>query len=89
MANHESALKKYKRDQKRRSVNRMNRSKMRNQVKKFRKALEAGETETAKTMLPEILSVIDKTTNKGTIHKKTGSRYKSRLATLFNKTVVA
>lgn len=79
MANHKSALKQYRRDQKRRQINRMNRSKMRNKVKKIKRALDAGETDTAKTLYPEVMSVIDRTIIKGTIHKKTGSRYKSRL----------
>ncbi len=36
-------------------------------------------------MLPETISIIDMTVRKGTIHKNTGSRYKSRLQYLINK----
>lgn len=89
MANHKSALKQHRRDQKRRSVNRMNRSKMRNKIKKFRRALDTGEAEAAKSLFPEVMSIIDKTIIKGTIHKKTGSRYKSRLMLQLNKAGVA
>ena len=37
-------------------------------------------------MLPGAISIIDMTVRKGTIHKNTGSRYKSRLLGLINKT---
>ncbi len=85
MANHKSALKQYRREQTRRMVNRMNRSKMRNKIKTLRKKLDAGELDDAKKMFPQVLSVIDRTIIKGTIHKKTGNRYKSRLTLLMNK----
>jgi small subunit ribosomal protein S20 len=79
MANHKSAIKKYLRDEKKRMINKMNRSKMRNRVKLLNKKLDAGETEEVKTLFPKVMSIIDKTVIKGTIHKKTGNRYKSRL----------
>ena len=79
MANHKSAIKKTLRDEQRRMVNRMNRSKMKNRIKSFIKKLDAGQMEDAKALFPQVLSRIDKTIAKGTIHKKTGSRYKSRL----------
>lgn len=79
MANHKSALKKYLRDEQRRMINRMNRSKMKSKIKLLIKKLDAKELEEAKTIFPGVLSIIDKTTRKGTIHKKTGGRYKSRL----------
>ncbi len=79
MANHKSALKKYLRDEKKRLINKMNRSKMRNQIKLLNKKLASGELEEAKKIFPTVISVIDKTVIKGTIHKSTGSRYKSRV----------
>lgn len=57
----------------------MNRSKMKNKVKSFVKKLDAGQLDEAKTLFPKVMSIIDKTIIKGTIHKRTGSRYKSRL----------
>lgn len=80
MAEHKSALKKYARDQKRRLINRMNRTRMRNKMKLLNKKLTAGEKDEAKALFPQVMSIIDKTVIKGTIHKKTGSRYKSRVA---------
>jgi small subunit ribosomal protein S20 len=79
MANHKSALKKHLRDEKKRLVNKMNRSKMKNRMKLLNKKLKAGEVEEAKALFPKVISIIDKTVIKGTIHKKTGSRYKSRV----------
>lgn len=85
MANHKSAIRKYRRDEKKRIINKMNMSKMRNKIKKFRSLIEDGKIEDGKKILPEIISIIDKTVTKGTIHKKTGSRYKSRLTLLVQK----
>ncbi len=86
MANHKSAVKKYKRDEKKRLINKMNKSKMKNKIKKFNKNIETGNIDEAKKLFPQIISIIDKTVSKGTIHKKTGSRYKSRLTNLLSKT---
>jgi small subunit ribosomal protein S20 len=79
MANHKSALKKHLRDEKKRLINRMNRSKMKNRIKLLNKKLNANELEEAKALFPKVISIIDKSVIKGTIHKKTGSRYKSRV----------
>ncbi len=79
MANHKSAIKKNMRDEKRRVVNRMNRSKMKNRIKTLLKKLNEGQTEEAKSLFSQVISRIDTTIRKGTIHKKTGARYKSRL----------
>ena len=79
MANHKSAIKKYIRDEKRRLVNRVDRSKMKNRVKSFLKKLNEGQMEEAKALFPGVISRIDATIRNGTIHKKTGARYKSRL----------
>ncbi|MDQ1353726.1 MAG: small subunit ribosomal protein [Acidobacteriota bacterium] len=85
MANHKSAIKKYLRDEKKNLINRMNRSKMRNKIKLLNKKLEAAEAEAVKALFPAVMSIIDKTVNKGTIHKKTASRYKSRVTLRLRK----
>jgi len=79
MANHKSAIKKYVRDEKKNAINRMNRSKMKTKIKLFLKYLSTKQNEKAMELFPAVISVIDKTIRKGTIHLKTGSRYKSRL----------
>lgn len=86
MATHKSAEKKYRRDEKRRMINRMNRSKMRNKIKLFKSKIKAGDIEEAREMFPDVIATIDKTISKGTIHKNTGARYKSRLNVLMMKT---
>ncbi len=86
MANHMSAIKKHRRDLRKRMVNKMNRSRMRTQIKKFRKSIDAGDLDTARSLYPKVISVIDRVVSKGTIHANTGSRYKSRLSHLLNRT---
>lgn len=88
MANHKSALKKHRRDEKRRMINKMNRSRMRNRVKLLKKSLAEDNHEEARALFPQVMSIIDKTVIKGTIHKSTGSRYKSRLSLLMRKSGV-
>ncbi len=85
MAIHKSAIKKYKRDEKLRMINKMNRSKMRNKIKLFKKKIDSNEFEEAGNIFPKVISIIDKTVIKGTIHRKTGARYKSRLNNLLKK----
>jgi len=85
MANHDSAVKKHRQDEKKRTINPINRSKMKNKIKSLRKQVGEGKRDEALKLLPETLSIIDRTVRKGTIHKNTGSRYKSRLLSLVNK----
>jgi len=53
---------------------------MRTEIKKFRSLVEQGQIEEARTLLPSVFSVIDKTVQKGVVHANTAARYKSRLA---------
>jgi small subunit ribosomal protein S20 len=85
MANHDSAVKKHRQDEKKRMVNRINRSKMKNKIKALKKKVSLGQKDEAVKLLPATISIIDMTVRKGTIHKNTGSRYKSRLLGLVNK----
>jgi small subunit ribosomal protein S20 len=87
MASHDSAVKKHKQDEKKRMVNRINRSKMKNKIKALKRKFAAGQKDEAAKLLPEAIAIIDSTIRKGTIHKNTGSRYKSRLVALLKKSV--
>ena len=80
MANHASALKKHRRDEKRRLLNRQHRSRVRTQVKKMRRALASGDAEAARALMPETASILDRTAKLGVIHDNTASRTKARLA---------
>lgn len=79
MANHKSARKRVRQNQKRNEINRSNRSKLRTQIKKLRAALGRNDKTGAEDLLNPTVSVIDKAVNKGLIHKNTAARYKSRL----------
>jgi small subunit ribosomal protein S20 len=85
MASHDSAIKKHRQDEKKRMVNRSNRSKMKNKIKSLKRKVSDGNREEAIKLLPEAIAIIDMTVRKGTIHKNTGSRYKSRLNSLIKK----
>ena len=79
MANHVSALKRYRQNQRRRLINQMNRHRLKTQLKKLRAAITGGKANDAKTLLPETFGVIDRSVQKGVIKKNTARRYKSRL----------
>jgi len=79
MATHKSALKEHRRNLARRERNRSCRSRLRTEVKKYRKALADGDVELAKGMLPGVLSLVDRTVKLNALHASTGSRHKSRL----------
>ena len=83
MPNHKSAEKRMRQNEKRKQINRSNRTRVRTSIKKLRTAL-ADNSEVA-ALLPETVSTIDKAVQKGVIHKNTAARYKSRLTTSANQ----
>jgi small subunit ribosomal protein S20 len=84
MANHPSAVKRYRQSLQRRLVNQMNRHKLRTQMKKLRAAIATGKAADAQPLLTATFSVIDRSVQKGVIKKNTARRYKSRLAKRVN-----
>ena len=84
MANHPSAVKRYRQSQRRRLVNQMNRQKLKTQMKKLRAAIGTGKAADAKTLLPVTFGIIDRSVQKGVIKKNTARRYKSRLTKRVN-----
>ena len=84
MPNHKSAEKRVRQNEKRRNINRSNRSKIRTQIKKLRAAFGAGDKNLSQELLSPTVSVIDKAVNKGLLHKNTAARYKSRLTAHVN-----
>ena len=85
MPNHKSAEKRVRQNEKRRVLNRGNRSKVRTYIKKMRAALDSGKSEEIQSVLPEAISVIDKSVQKGVMHKNAAARYKSRLTLRANQ----
>jgi small subunit ribosomal protein S20 len=80
MANHVSALKRARQTERRTLVNRTNKSRMRTAVRNLREALASGNKQQASQAYRETVSVLDKSVQKGVLHKNTASRYKSRLS---------
>jgi small subunit ribosomal protein S20 len=60
--------------------NRELRSRLRTGLKDIRTAIQAGETDRAKTLLKDTYSLVDKMSAKGIIHDNAAGRHKSRLA---------
>ena len=81
MPNHKSAEKRVRQNEKRRAVNRSNRSNLRTQIKKLRTTITASDKNQSVELLTPTISAIDKAVNKGILHKNTAARYKSRLST--------
>ncbi len=87
MPNIKSAIKRVKVSQKKNLRNRMIKSAMRTNVKKFSTALSAGEADAA--LLSATQGAVDKACTKGVIHKNAANRKKSRLAKAMNKAAKA
>jgi len=84
MANHFSALKRARQTERRTVGNRMNSSRLRTALRGFRETLTAGNREAAEKNYRETVAALDKAVHKGTLHKNTASRYKSRLRARLN-----
>jgi len=85
MANHKSAEKRVRQNEKRNAINRASRGKLRTQIKKLRTALGTHDKAASTETLGPTVSLIDKMVNKGIIHKNTAARHKSRLTKHVNE----
>lgn len=79
MANHFSALKRMRQNEKRLAANRARRTRLRHTIREMRRAINAGESDKARSLLTEVVSTVDKSVNKGVIKKNAAARFKSRL----------
>jgi len=79
------AKKRAKQNIKNRTTNRARKSRIKTQIKHFEAALETGDVEAASEQLRLVTKKLDKTASTSTMHKKTASRKKSRLARQLNK----
>ena len=84
MANHKSALKRNKQNEKKNMRNKHVRSTLRTFIKNVREAVEGKDAGTAKVALAAAIPVIDSAASKGVIHRSTASRSVSRLTRLVN-----
>ena len=84
MANHKSAIKRARQNEKRRMRNKSTKTRMKNIVKGVRLTANEKSKEAALAELNNAKSIIDNAAKKGVIHKKTASRKISRLSRLVN-----
>lgn len=84
MAHHKDAVKRNRQAAKASARNQHYTTRMRNQIKKLREALDKGDYATAAAHLPETVSVIQHTAQKGVIHARQADRRVSRLSQQVN-----
>lgn len=84
MPNHKSAEKRDRQNVRRNAANNANRTRLRTQIRKLRAALAIGNAQEAQALLPEIISVIDKSVQKGILHRNAAARHKARLTMRVN-----
>jgi len=80
-----SAKKRIRQNAKRRGLNRWRKAQVKDAVREFDEALKAGDKAQASEKLSVAFKHLDKTAAKGTIHKNTASRRKSRMTRALNK----
>jgi small subunit ribosomal protein S20 len=79
------AKKRAKQNVRNKTINRARKSRVKTQIKHFETAVSAGDVEAATEQLRLVSKKLDKTASTSTMHKKTASRKKSRLAKQLNK----
>jgi small subunit ribosomal protein S20 len=84
MPNHKSAEKRVRQNERRRLVNRSNRTRLRSSIKDLRVAMD-GDAEQTVELLPKTISEIDKAVQKGVLHRNAAARHKSRLTVRVNQ----
>lgn len=89
MANLASAKKRNKQNERNRTLNRVRKSVLKTETRKFLDALQRGDLEQAKELQKVVTRKIDQVASKGTLHKNTASRRKAALARRLNAAVAA
>ena len=84
MAQSLQSKKRARQNTKQRTINRARKSQVKTQIKHLETALESGNVEAASEQLRLVTKKLDKTASTSTMHKKTASRKKSRLAKQLN-----
>lgn len=85
MANLKSAIKRVRTNDKKRNQNHSFKSDMRSQIKKVESFIEANDAENAQKAYQLATKKIDKTIQKGIIHRNNGNRQKARLTKKLNE----
>jgi len=84
LANHKSALKRIRQSARRQKRNQHLRSGMRNEIKRFRQALESGDASAAGERFAAAERAIRRASSKGLIPRRRADRSVSRLAQSLN-----
>jgi small subunit ribosomal protein S20 len=84
-----SAKKRVRQSVKRRARNRARKDTIKEEVKTFLSALTTGDFKKAGEEFKKVTRVLDRVASKGTIHKNTAARKRSRLAKRLNAAVAA
>ena len=84
MAHSLSAKKRVRQDEKRRARNRARKVEIKEQVKAFQADLTKGDLTKAEQDLRTVVKTLDRIASKGTIHKNTAARRRSRLQRRLN-----
>jgi len=79
-----SAKKRVRQNEKRRARNRWRKDQLKDQVKSFSTAMTAGDFTKAEEELRKTTQQLDRIATKGTIHKNTAARKRSRLTKRLN-----
>ncbi len=79
MANTLSALKRMRQTKRQMMVNRLRKTRLRHQIRSFRRLVQEKDAKGAQAALPATFSIIDRSAKWGIIKKNTAARYKSRL----------
>lgn len=85
MANTISSLKRVRQTERKTTVNRFRKTRLRHQVRAMRRLLEHKDPEGAAKILPATFSMIDRSAKWGIIKKNTAARYKSRITLRIRK----
>lgn len=80
MANIKSALKRIKITKFKTRRNKVIVSSLKTSIRRFEDSVKAGDMNEAKELYQKVTSLIDKAVAKGTLHKNTAARKKSRLS---------
>lgn len=79
MPNHKSAEKRDRQNARCNAINTANRTRLRSSVKKLRALIASGNAQEAQALLPKTISAIDKSVQKGVLHRNAAARHKARL----------
>lgn len=89
MAHSKSSKKRIRQNEKHRARNRVRKSRVKTQQRRFGEAAAAGDPDKAEVELRKVLKLVHQVAGKGTIHKNTAARMKSKLQRRMNRLAAA